>query len=210
MQEIVIVGGGGHARVVASIVKKLSCFKIIGYSDHEDRGKLLGVSFLGQDSSLLPLVAARPGLGAVLAVGQVGTGEKRQALWDTLKALPLSFPVIGSPDAIVNEDVVLGEASVIMDGVVVNAGARVGRGAILNTNSTIEHDAMLGDWVHIAPGATLSGSVVIGSGSMIGAGATVIEGVHIPAATFIGAGSTVINSLTEPGVYVGSPARRIR
>ncbi len=210
MQEIVIVGGGGHARVVASVIKKLSSFKAIGYSDREDHGALLGIPFLGQDSSLLPLVAAHPDLGAVLAVGQVGTGEKRQALWNSLKALRLSFPVVVSPDAVVNEDVVLGEASAVMDGAVVNCGARVGRGAILNTNSTIEHDVALGDWVHISPGATLSGGVVVGSGSMIGAGATVIEGVHIPAATFIGAGSTVINSLTEPGVYVGSPARRIR
>ena len=90
------------------------------------------------------------------------------------------------------------------------AGARIGRGAILNTHATIEHDVVLEDWVHIAPGATLSGGVTIGHGSMIGAGATVIEGIRIPPGTFIGAGSTVIHSLTEPGVYAGSPARRIR
>jgi UDP-3-O-[3-hydroxymyristoyl] glucosamine N-acyltransferase len=69
------------------------------------------------------------------------------------------------------------EGAVVMDGVVVNDGATtMGRGVIVNTNSTIEHDVELADWVHVAPGATISGGVTVGRFSMIGAGATVIEG----------------------------------
>jgi acetyltransferase-like isoleucine patch superfamily enzyme len=97
-----------------------------------------------------------------------------------------------------------------MDGSVINIGATLGRGAIVNTNSTIEHDVELADWVHVAPGATVSGGVTVGRFSMIGAGATVIEGIKIAARCMVGAGATVVDDLTEPGVYVGSPARRIR
>jgi acetyltransferase-like isoleucine patch superfamily enzyme len=97
-----------------------------------------------------------------------------------------------------------------MDGAVINGGATLGRGAIVNTNSTVEHDVVLADWVHVAPGATLCGGVTVGSFSMIGAGATVIEGTKIGSSCVVGAGATVIDDIVEPGVYVGSPARRIR
>lgn len=212
MQEIVVIGGGGHARVVLSILAKLPRFNILGYTDVDDHGPLLGHPFLGPDSDLAGLAAAHPALNIAIGVGQVGHGDRRRDLWTRLAgAIPgLLFPAIVSPHAVVNQDVALGDATVVMDGVVVNCGARVGRGAILNTHATIEHDVVLEDWVHIAPGATLSGAVTVGHGSMIGAGATVIEGIRISPETFIGAGSTVIHSITEPGVYAGSPARRIR
>jgi acetyltransferase-like isoleucine patch superfamily enzyme len=80
----------------------------------------------------------------------------------------------------------------------------------VNTNSTVEHDVRIDDWVHIAPGVTISGGVTIGRFSMIGAGATVIEGRQIASECIVGAGAIVVHDLTEPGVYIGSPARRIR
>lgn len=79
----------------------------------------------------------------------------------------------------------------------------------MNTNSVVEHDVVLDDWVHVAPGATICGGVTVGRFSMIGAGATIIEGRQIAADCVVGAGATVIEDLTEPGVYVGCPARRI-
>jgi sugar O-acyltransferase (sialic acid O-acetyltransferase NeuD family) len=210
MNEIVVVCGGGHARVVLSILNKLGNLSILGYTDLKDHGPLLGAPFLGPDSELPAIASAHAGLQAVIALGQVGIGDQRHALWQSLRTLPLSFPAIVSPHAIVNQDVAIAEATVVMDGVVVNCGARIGRGAIVNTNSTVEHDVTLEDWVHIAPGATLSGGVIVGRSSMIGAGATVIEGIRIPPNTVVGAGATVVHHLVEPGVYVGCPARRIR
>ena len=97
-----------------------------------------------------------------------------------------------------------------MDGGVINVGARLGQGAIANTNSTVEHDVVLGDWVHVAPGATICGGVTVGHFSTIGAGATVIEGIEIAADCIVGAGATVVRNLKEPGTYAGCPARRIK
>ena len=97
----------------------------------------------------------------------------------------------------------------MFDGAVVNSDANLGRGAIVNTNSTIEHDVVLEDWVHVGPGATISGGSRVGACSMIGAGAVVIEGREITAGCFVGAGACVVRDLTEPEIYVGVPARRI-
>jgi sugar O-acyltransferase (sialic acid O-acetyltransferase NeuD family) len=210
MDEIVVVGGGSHAKVVLSILRKLNHHCILGYTDLKDNGALLAASYLGSDGELAALTFGSRELKAVLALGQVGVGNSRYELWMRLNSLPLCFPFIVSPDAVVNEGVSGGEGAVVMDGAVINCGATVGRGAIVNTNSTVEHDVVLGDWVHVAPGATICGGVTVGSHSMIGAGATVIEGIQIATCCVVGAGATVVHDLTEHGVYVGNPARRIK
>jgi sugar O-acyltransferase (sialic acid O-acetyltransferase NeuD family) len=212
LHEIVVIGGGGHAKVVISILRKLHSYAILGYTDRKDHGAVLGIPFLGSDRELNALAVGEKTVAAVLGVGQVGLGEARCELWTKLQSeLPsLSLPSIVSPDAIVNEEVSLGAGAVVMDGAVINSGTRIGRGAIVNTNSTVEHDVTLEDWVHVAPGATISGGVTIGRFSMIGAGATVIEGTNLGAGCMVGAGAVVVRDLTDPGVYVGSPARRIK
>jgi sugar O-acyltransferase (sialic acid O-acetyltransferase NeuD family) len=210
MIDMVVVGGGGHAKVVISILRKLARYRVLGYTDLKDNGTLLEAPYLGSDSELGALAAGQGKLNAVLAVGQVGLGTSRSQLWTALQSPYLSFPLIVSPDATVNERVSGGEGAVVMDGAVINSGAAIGRGAIVNTHSTIEHDVVLADWVHVAPGATVCGGVTVGPHSMIGAGATVIEGIKIAPCCVVGAGATVVNDLTEPGVYVGSPARPIK
>lgn len=207
--EIILLGGGGHAKVVVSILRKLGQFSILGYTDVKNNGALLEVPYLGTDAELAKCAAKHKKLNAVLAVGQVGLGKARCSLWEKLQTLTLFFPPIISPNATVNEGVSIGEGTVAMDGAVINSCARIGRGAIVNTNSVVEHDVVLDDWVHVAPGATICGGVTVGRFSMIGAGATIIEGRQIAADCVVGAGATVIEDLTEPGVYVGCPARRI-
>ena len=196
--------------MVLTILRKLKCYRVLGYTDLKDRGEILAAAYLGSDAELVSLAAECDKLEAALAVGQVGLGKKREELWLRLTELRLHFPLIVSPHAIVNENVSAGEATLVMDGAVINCGATIGRGAIINTNSTIEHDVVIADWVHVASGATISGGVKVGRFSMIGAGATVIEGVQIAEDCLIGAGATVVQDLTEPGVYVGCPARRLR
>jgi sugar O-acyltransferase (sialic acid O-acetyltransferase NeuD family) len=210
VRSVVVVGGGGHAKVVIAILRKLKRYRILGYTDLKNNGAVLGVPFLGSDSELFALAQGRKKLHAVLALGQVGLGEPRYELWSRLQSHSLLFPLIVSPDAIVNEEVSGGEGAVVMDGAVINSGASIGRGAIVNTNSTIEHDVVLADWVHVAPGATISGRATVGRFSMIGAGATLIEGIKIASGCMVGAGATVVHDLMDPGVYVGSPARRIK
>lgn len=210
LDPIVVVGGGGHGKVVISILQKLPQYHVLGYTDVKDHGDILGIRYLGTDGSLPAIATKGSKTRVALAVGQVGVGTKRHELWTRIESRGVSFPAIVSPDAVFNAGASAEDATVMMDGVIVNCGATIGRGAILNTNSTIEHDVVIADWVHVAPGATISGGSKIGRFSMIGAGATVIEGIRIAECCVVGAGSTVVADLTEPGVYVGSPARRIK
>lgn len=206
--ELVVVGGGGHAKVVISLIRKLGKYKLLGYTDLKDRGILLDAPYLGSDSALESLKANSTQLGLALGVGQVGLGDRRRELWEALRPYALDFPPLISPDAVVNEGVSIADGAVVFDGAVVNTSARIGRGVIVNSNSTVEHDVVLEDWVHIGPGATVCGGTRIGACSMIGAGAVVIEGKEIVAGCLVAAGATVIHNLKGPGVYAGCPARR--
>ncbi len=209
MVRIVVIGGGGHAKVVISMLKK-SGYDIAGYTDRGDRGVILGIPYLGDDSILSDFSGNYPDCVAVIGIGKIDSSRLRLALQDKIATIGFDFPVIVSPHAVINETVSIGAGTVVFDGVVVNSGTEMGRACILNTNSTIDHDCRLGDNVHIAPGVTLSGAVNIGHNTMIGTGATVIHSVSIIEECLVGAGSTVVKDITVPGTYVGSPAKRIR
>lgn len=209
MEEIVVVGGGGHAKVLISIVRKLKRYRIVGYTDPKTQGDLLGVPYLGTDQVLESLKANRSEMSAVIGVGQIGLGRNREKIESRVRSLGFGLTKIVSPNSIVNEGVSLADSVVAMDGAVINSGASIGTGTILNTNSIVEHDVTIAGWVHIGPGAVISGGVNIGRYSMVGANATVIQGRQIASDCIVGAGATVVQDLLEPGIYVGCPARRL-
>ncbi|MGE5351525.1 MAG: acetyltransferase [Syntrophothermus sp.] len=207
MEKLVIVGGGGHAKVLISILKKNADYEILGYTDLMDNGSILGIKYLGDDSVLTNIIAKNSGCSAALGIGNISVVNYRKKLARKLEELKFNLPAIVSKTAILNEEVKIGEGTVIFDGAVVNSGTEIGKYSIINSNSTIEHDCTIGEFVHIAPGVTLSGGVKIGNNSMIGTGASVIQSIVITDNCMIGAGAAVVNDCTVPGTYLGVPAR---
>ena len=195
--------------MVISVLKK-SGYVSRGYTDRENRGAILGVPYLGTDVILSDMVRRHAECKAIVGIGKIDTSPLRLNLQNQIAALGFNFPAICSPQSIVNEAVTLGAGTAVLDGVVVNSGTEIGRACILNTHSTIEHDCLIGENVHIAPGVTLSGGVSIGDNCMVGTGTNVIQSISICAGCVIGAGSTVVEDITTPGTYVGNPVKRIR
>jgi sugar O-acyltransferase (sialic acid O-acetyltransferase NeuD family) len=201
------VGGGGHAKVLISVLKKCG-YRVRGYTDREDRGCILGAPYLGRDDVLAEVV--RKCAHAVVGVGKIDASPLRLRLQAKLESLGFELPVICSPHAVVNEEVALGAGSAVFDGAVICSGASVGRACIINTSGTVEHDCRIGDNVHVAPGATLGGGVKIGANCMVGSGANVIESIEVCDGCLIGAGATVVKDISVRGTYVGTPARLVR
>ena len=208
MDKIIVIGGGGHAKVVISILKKLSNYEIIGYTDIENKGEILGIKYLGNDEILEELFFNKNIKNAAIGIGQIQNVESRK---DTIKKLIIigfEFPVIISPDSVINEDSKICQGTVVMDGVIIQTSTNIGKFCIINTKSSLDHDCMIGDYIHIAPGVTISGGVEIGDNSLIGASATIIQYKKIGKNIIIGAGSVVVNDLIESGTYFGIPARK--
>ena len=208
-EKIIVVGGGGHAKVVISIIKKLEIYDIIGYTDIEDKGNILGIKYLGTDDSLNYYFNESIITNAVLGIGQIKSSEIRVKIYKKLKGLGYTLPAIVSPDAIINEDVKICEGTVVMDGVVVNSGTKIGRAVILNTKSSVDHDCVIGNFTHIAPGVTISGGVGVGNNVLLGTGAIVTECKSICNDVIVGAGATVVKNIEKTGIYIGTPAKKM-
>lgn len=208
IEKLVLIGGGGHARVVISAVKKLNRFEIVGYVALEDQGPQLGVPFLGNDGVLESLIAEEKAAHAVIGIGHTRDNALRRRMHQKLAGLGYSFPVIVSTDATVNRGVTLDPGTVVMDGAVIQPGSRVGAFSIINTHASVDHDCEIGRFVHVAPGAVLSGSVRVGDDCLLGAGCTILQERTIHPGCIIGAGAVVVNDCTEKGTYTGIPARR--
>lgn len=209
VSTIVIISGGGHAKVVISILKKLREYEIIGYTDKTDKGNILNVPYLGNDEILEELIREKKCTSAAIGLGSVTISEQRKKIMSYLESINYSVPSITSPHAVVNEDVIIGKGTVVFDGAVINSGSRIGECVIINTNSSVDHDCVIDDYVHVAPGAILSGLVKIGRNTIIGTGASIIHNVSICENCYIGAGSTVTKDIAESGTYAGNPVRKI-
>jgi UDP-perosamine 4-acetyltransferase len=103
----------------------------------------------------------------------------------------------------------IGRGTVVLAGAIVNDGARIGDGVIVNSGAIVEHDAEVGAFSHVAPGAVLGGGARLGEDSLLGTNATILPRVSVSNRVIIGAGSVVTRDITEPGVYVGAPARLV-
>jgi sugar O-acyltransferase (sialic acid O-acetyltransferase NeuD family) len=209
MDNILIIGGGGHAKVVISILKKHRSYNILGYFDRNDNGDILSVKYIGDDSNA-PNIFRNGCNQAALGLGQLRSSLFRRQIVELYSNIGFEFPTIISHSAQINEDVLLGNGTVVMDGTIINSGTRIGTFSILNTSSSIDHDCKIGDFTHIAPGVTLSGGVEIGMDCLIGTGSTIIQYKTITSNVIVGAGSVVTKDIQESGVYVGVPARRVK
>lgn len=208
--KVIVIGGGGHAKVIINMLKRINTFNILGYIDTHDTGDVTGIGYLGNHDVLKEIKQNHSDCSAVLGIGNINIAdsEKRAKIKEDLKSLGYDLPTLIAPTAIVNSDVKIGKGTVIVDGAIINPGTRIGECAIINTSSSIDHDCVIGDCAHIAPGAILSGGVEVGDNSIIGAGAIIIQYKKISENCIVGAGATVVKDCTTPGVYVGTPAKR--
>jgi sugar O-acyltransferase (sialic acid O-acetyltransferase NeuD family) len=208
-EKIILIGSGGHAKVLIDIIQKSKQYDIAGYVDFEDFGEIFGVKYLGNDSCLIDLY--NKGINkVVIGIGQIGVTKKRLEFVDKLKKIGFCFPSIIAQSAIINRDVSLGKGTQVLDSVVINCCTAIGDFTIINTNAIVEHDCKIGIFCHIATGAVISGGVEIGDYSMIGSNAVVVQYRKIVAECMIGSGGIVIKDISAKGIYVGNPVRKIK
>ncbi len=196
MKTITILGASGHGRVVADIAR-LNGYDEILFLDDAEKEKCGSYDVIGKCSQALCM-------DTDIAIA-IGNPDHRRAWFERLKEK--NKPILIHPNAVIGEDVTIGEGTVIMAGAVLNPGCRVGKACIVNTCSSVDHDCILGDYVHISVGAHLAGTVQIDDGTWVGAGATISCNIHVVRDCLIGTGAVVVKDLTESGKYIGLPAR---
>lgn len=200
MRKLAIIGASGHGKVVADIAKKNGYEEIVFFDDNEKIQECSGYPVLGKSSE-----AGNMDADIIVAIGNANIRERIQEMFVGKNIVTLIHP-----EAIVAEDVVCGAGTVVMAGSVINTGAKIGCGCIINTCSSVDHDCVIDDYVHVSVGAHVAGTCVIGKKTWIGVGAIVSNNINICGDCLIGAGAVVIKNIEKPGKYVGVPIKEIK
>lgn len=199
-RSLLIVGFGGHGRVVADAAAECG-YEKIGFLDD-------GAAKQGREPVIGPLSLIDTLAGSwPEAIAAVGDSGLRLRLFSALLRAGFVTPNIIHPAAVVSRGAKLGRGVFVAAGAVINTGASIGDTAIINTSARVDHDCEIGEGAHIAPGASLSGGIKIGKRTWIGTGSSIRQGITIADDVVVGVGAAVVSNLETPGIYVGVPAR---
>jgi len=205
MGRVLILGAGGHGKVVADALLRAGHTPLGFLDDDPSRWgtRTLDLPILGPIRDF----ARHDPDGLIIGIG---ANAARQAIAQTLGAAaePLWCNAI-HPRSIIAPSAHLGRGILVVAGAIINPDARIGDHAIINTAATVDHDCTVGPYAHLAPGTHLAGNVHIGAGTLLGIGTTVIPNRTIGPWSTIGAGSTVIHDLPARCTALGTPARPI-
>ena len=203
MKNLIIIGAGGHGKVVADIAKKSGNYQAISFLDDEETGEVMGIPVIGKSTDFERYISSSDFFVAI------GDSQIRSEFMEKLLSLGAKIPTLIHPTATIGSNVEIGEGTSIMAGVVINPCTSIGKGVIVNTCSSVDHDCVVEDYCHIAVGVHVAGTVGIGKKVLIGAGATIKNNVKLCDDCVIGAGAVVVSDINETGTYVGVPAKLI-
>jgi sugar O-acyltransferase (sialic acid O-acetyltransferase NeuD family) len=206
IKNIVIVGAGGLGKETAVLINQIN--------QHQPTWRLLG--FYDDGVSTGTTIASVPVLGTIAQLNQqqelnvviaIGDPAIKEKIVNRITNTAIVYPVLIHPKAVVGDNIMVGEGSIITAGCVLTIDSNIGKHVLINLNATIGHDVTVGEYSSIMPGAHISGFVTMGKAVFIGTGAAVLQHLSIAPHSIVGAGAVVNKSITETATVVGVPAR---
>lgn len=206
-KPIALIGAGDHAAAVLAAMPDRT--RVCWCVDRRAVNYLGGLERIDSDEEFCAKFSSDDVCALITAVGNPLTAiALRRRLIE--KYSDYRSPVIIAPTAIVDSSSQLGQGTQIMHRAVINFGTTIGSHTIINTGAIIEHGCTIGQNVFIGPGAVVCGNVAISDDVFIGAGAVISPGVNITSGAIVALGAAIVSNITEPGVYAGVPAHRIK
>lgn len=203
MNNLVIIGAGGHAKVVCDIALCCGYEKITFLDDSKNGQSVLGFPVAGKTDEFLRF----KGSDFVVAIGNAQAREKITSMLEESKIVPVTLV---HPKAVVAKSAKIACGTVVMPGAVINPDAAIEKGCIINTGATVDHDCKIGAYCHVSVGCHVAGTVSVGKSTWLGVGSAVSNNINICENCMIGAGCVVVKDIKKSGTYIGVPARKIK
>jgi sugar O-acyltransferase (sialic acid O-acetyltransferase NeuD family) len=211
-RRYVLWGSAGHAKVLAEIIA-LAGGRVIALFDNAPQAvsALPGVPLFTGEAGFMHWCESEPDRQNVFALAAIGgaRGSDRVAIQQIFRQQGLRVEALAHPQATVSPSATLGAGTQVLAQGIVAADARLGEACIVNHGAKVDHECVLGDGVHLAPGVTLCGCVTLGNNVMIGAGAVVLPRLKVGDNTVVGAGAVVTSDVPAGVVVAGMPARKM-
>ncbi|NNP74029.1 acetyltransferase [Acinetobacter defluvii] len=206
MKDLIIVGAGGHGVEIAWLAKRCQR-KIKGFLDstpEKQNTQIMGLDVLG------PIEKAQQFIECEFIIA-IGNPRSRKKILDLFfNDEKFVFATLVDPQAVVGENVIIAEGSMICVGAVLTVNVNIGQHCIVNINSTLSHGVHLENFVTIAPNASLSGDVILKDYVEIGANAVVKEKLVVREGAMIGMGAVLTKDVEKNHVMVGNPAKLLK
>lgn len=192
MEDIILLGIGGHAHSVVDSIEHTGKYNIIGFLDKEEmQGKRFEDYRVLDTDGALRKYYDKGVRSAFITIGFMGYGDIRNRLYRQLKDIGYIIPNIIDSTAIISKHTKLGDGIFVGKKAVINSNSQIGSMSIINTGAIVEHDCTVGEFSHISVGSVLCGGVSVGTQTLVGANATVIQERRIGSYSIVGAGLTI-------------------
>lgn len=210
MEKIAIVGSGGFAREVLTLINDINClskkYEFIGFVDFDKSQTMHGYPVIGNDEEINKITDP---ISLVIAVGEPNLKEKIRSKYTNPF---ISFPTLVHPSVIIgdSESIKKGEGCIICAGCILTTDITLHDFVTLNLQCTVGHDTVINNYASFMPSVNISGEVNVGKGVYVGTGAKIINQLEIGENTIVGAGAVVAKSLPSNCTAVGVPAKPIK
>jgi sugar O-acyltransferase (sialic acid O-acetyltransferase NeuD family) len=202
MSGLMILGAGGHGKVVAEIAELMAKWdEIVFLDDNQNLIDVNGYKVIGKLSDYRNYKDKYN-----YAFVAIGRNDLRLKLIENLKKEGIVVPVLVHPCTSISNNCQIKEGTVVMAGVVINTNVVIGKGCIVNTSCSIDHDCVLEDGVHISPGVHLGGTVRIGKCTWVCLGSNIINNIVIGSNVIVAAGTVVTKNVPKNVMVAGVPA----
>jgi sugar O-acyltransferase (sialic acid O-acetyltransferase NeuD family) len=200
-KPVAIVGYSGHGYVIIDIL--LSAGRLVtAYCDQEEKKfNPYHLNYLGKEAEVINKLKK---FDYFTCVGHNGIREKIHTQLSQYLGNPINAI---HPSAVISASVKMSDGIMIAANATLNPLVQLGKGVICNTSSSIDHECIIGDFCHLAPGAVLCGNVEVGKGSFIGANSVIRQGIRIGNHVTIGAGTVVVKDIPDGATVIGNPAK---
>ena len=206
MGKVILLGGGGHCKVVIDTLRTLEIIPI-GIVDDDDtsHGKeIMGIPVLGKIDELNDYVGK-----VEYAIITITDPHARQLIGERCYEISMEVSGFAHPSTYISSFAKVSPKAQLCSGSIINPSSVVEDHAIINTGAIIEHDVAIGKYSHIAPGVKVLGGAEIKEKCLIGASATVLPNISVGKGAVVGAGAVVIRNVEDNSKYVGIPAKKV-
>lgn len=212
LKKIVVIGSGGHFKVVLNEILKQNKYEITNIVDIRNIGKKIKIRnkcLVVKDLKKFDWNKTNKNTFTFIAIGD---NQVRKGIAESIsrKKTNIKWATIISPDSIIGNNVKINFGTLVVSGSIINPGSKIGKHCIINTNSSIDHDNLFQDFSSCAPGVITGGNVKVGKLSFLGIRSTIINNIKIGSETIIGAKSLVNKDCISNYIYYGLPAKKIK
>jgi UDP-perosamine 4-acetyltransferase len=209
VENIIVVGAGGHCKVILSVLRYYKKYSVIGIADRDSssKGEEISGSIIKFSWNDFKEIYDN---GTKYAAIAIGDNKERKELFKELSSIGFKIPTVIHPTALIEKDSLIRNGCLVCMGAKIGVEVHIGENCVIYTGSILDHEVRLEDHVYISPGCSVAGRVTIKEGSFIGIGTSIKEKISIGKNVVVGAGSVVLGDIPDNSTVAGVPAKRIR